>query len=229
MHPCAGAAPCRPRNADVDQAILHATVQLLGERGFDRFTVLDIAERAGAGLGAIYRRWPSKLDVVVAAIRTLAETAPLAPSGDIEEDLARLLELRVHDLQGCLGAILPGLLSAMHDHADLAALVEKTSVGPVLEQNRSVLATAFSDPTEVDLRAELASAVLVYRLLVTQDLPDGEEIKRSSGAAHPGPTPALPAGDPQAVSERTLASKQGQQRIAGVRSEAPFAATVAIA
>jgi AcrR family transcriptional regulator len=167
----------RPRNATVEQAILRATVELLSERGFDRFTVQDIAERAGAGLGAIYRRWPSKLDVVVAAIRTLADYTPPTPTGNIEEDLARLLESRVLELRGCLGAILPGLLSAMHEHPDLAEFVETASIGPVLETNRSVLAPAFPDPAELQLRAELINAVLLYRLLVTQDLPDRREIR----------------------------------------------------
>lgn len=167
----------RPLDASVEPAILQATVALLGERGFDRFTVQDIAERAGVGLGAIYRRWPAKLDVVVAAIRLLTDTRPAVITGDVEIDLARILEQQAKDLRGCIGAIIPGLLSAMHDHPDLAALVEQTSIGPRMAQIRSVLAPAFADPVELNVRAELADSLLLYRLLVSRDLPSRREIK----------------------------------------------------
>jgi AcrR family transcriptional regulator len=167
----------RPLDAEVETSLLRATVELLGERGFDRFTVQDIADRAGAGLGAIYRRWPAKQDVVVAAIRTLQGQAAPSVTGDVEQDLAEALEFQVRDFQGCLGAIIPGLLSAMHDHPDLAALVRDTSIDRGLTTIRAALASAISDPTELELRAESAKSLVLYRLLVTHQLPTRNEIR----------------------------------------------------
>ena len=88
------AEPCarrrgRPPQSGREEAILKATVELLGERGFDRFTVQDIANRAGVGLGTIYRRWPTKAEAVMAALRLLDETAEAPPlTGDVESDSA---------------------------------------------------------------------------------------------------------------------------------------------
>jgi AcrR family transcriptional regulator len=167
----------RPLDTDIEQTVLRATVELLGERGFDRFTVQDIADRAGTGLGAIYRRWPGKLPVVVAAIRTLVDETRSTSTGDVEHNLAQELGERVRMLRGCLGAVLPGLLTAMHDHPDLAALVHETAIGPGLDRLRSILAPAFSDPVELELRTELANGILLHRLLVTHNLPKRREIR----------------------------------------------------
>jgi AcrR family transcriptional regulator len=167
----------RPMDANIEQTVLRATVELLEERGFDRFTVQDIADRAGTGLGAIYRRWPGKLDVVVAAIRTLVDDEPAISTGDVEHDLAQALEERVRRFRGCLGAILPGLLTSMRDHPDLAALVHERAIGPALDQVRTSLAPAFPDPVELQLRIELASGLLLHRLLVTHNLPSRREIR----------------------------------------------------
>ena len=41
------------------------------QRGFDRTTVDDVAARAGVGKATVYRRWPSKEDLAVAAMETL--------------------------------------------------------------------------------------------------------------------------------------------------------------
>lgn len=169
----------RPMDAALDRTILRATVELLGERGFDGFTVQDIADRAGAGLGAIYRRWPNKLDVVVAAIRLLAEgTFAVKPTGNVEADLVRAISSRVSDLKGCLGALLPGLVGATRAKPELAALVRQTAIGPQLEMFRQILAPAFSDPVELELRAEIALGLPTYRLLLTGTLPTSREIRK---------------------------------------------------
>ena len=46
----------RPRDARADQVILQTTLELIAERGVHGFRTQDVAERAGVGKGAIYRR-----------------------------------------------------------------------------------------------------------------------------------------------------------------------------
>jgi AcrR family transcriptional regulator len=168
----------RPLDAGRQGAILEATVKLLGQRGFDRFTVQDIADGAGVGLGTIYRRWPTKLDAVIAAVRLLDDDVPAAtPTGDVEADLAQALIADVHNLAGCLGAVIPGLISAMPHDPDLARLLRDTAVAPKLDTFRQILAPMFPNPTERDLRAEMAVAIPFFRLLVTGQLPTEAEIR----------------------------------------------------
>jgi AcrR family transcriptional regulator len=58
-------------------------------RGYDRTTVDDVAARAGVGKATVYRRWPSKEDLVVAAMETLySAEMPEPDTGSIEGDLA---------------------------------------------------------------------------------------------------------------------------------------------
>lgn len=52
----------------LDAAILEAALEGLGEQGYDRMSMDDLASRAGVGKAAIYRRWPSKAAVVADAI-----------------------------------------------------------------------------------------------------------------------------------------------------------------
>jgi AcrR family transcriptional regulator len=168
----------RPLDAGREEAILAATVKLLGERGFDRFTVQDIADRAGVGLGSIYRRWPTKLAVVMAALRLLDEVTPITPpSGDVEGDLARALSATVRDLAGCIGSIIPGLLSATRDDPELARVLAETAVTPRLEIFRQILAPAFPDAAERDLRAEMAVSLPLYRFLFGGQLPTERDIR----------------------------------------------------
>lgn len=71
----------RPRDARIDDAILDATLRLLGDVGYQAMSISAIAEAAGVGRPAIYRRFPSKADLVVAAVLRLnAGPEPVLPA-----------------------------------------------------------------------------------------------------------------------------------------------------
>jgi AcrR family transcriptional regulator len=79
----------RPRDPETDDRITTAAAELLLQRGFDRTTVDDVATRAGVGKATVYRRWPSKEDLAVAAMETLySAEMPEPDTGDIRADLA---------------------------------------------------------------------------------------------------------------------------------------------
>jgi len=50
------------------QAILHTTLQALGELGYDQLTIDAVAARAASSKNTIYRRWPDKSALVCAAL-----------------------------------------------------------------------------------------------------------------------------------------------------------------
>jgi AcrR family transcriptional regulator len=80
--------PGRPRDASRDQAILTATVALLRRRGYQGLTIEGVASEAGVGRPTIYRRWPSKPALVVAALMDSSLLALPAPdTGSLREDL----------------------------------------------------------------------------------------------------------------------------------------------
>lgn len=83
----------RPRDPAVAAAILQATRDLLVENGFAGMTVEAVARAAGSGKAAVYRRWPSKTALVVAAVRDLDTPADVPDTGTLRGDL---LECALH-------------------------------------------------------------------------------------------------------------------------------------
>ena len=79
----------RPRSPGTDERITSAAAELMLQRGFDRTTVDEVAARAHVGKATVYRRWPSKEDLAVAAMETLyAVEMPEPSTGSIRSDLA---------------------------------------------------------------------------------------------------------------------------------------------
>ncbi|MGH6856995.1 MAG: TetR/AcrR family transcriptional regulator [Methylocella sp.] len=68
MRRAAARSPGRPRNADVDAAILDAALDLLIEHGVEGTTIEQVAKRAGVTRPTVYRRFPDKNQMLVAAI-----------------------------------------------------------------------------------------------------------------------------------------------------------------
>ncbi len=80
----------RPRDPDVERSILNATQELLIDRGYAGMTVADVARAAGSSKAAIYRRWPGKIDLVVAAVRALASPGATPDTGSLRDDLVEV-------------------------------------------------------------------------------------------------------------------------------------------
>jgi len=81
-------APGRPRDAGRDEAILRATFEILLTDGYQALTIESVAARAGVGRPTIYRRWPSKPALVVAALGESARLAiPDVDTGSLRGDL----------------------------------------------------------------------------------------------------------------------------------------------
>src|SRR3954447_13971210 len=84
--------PGRPRKPGATEAILEATVAILEEKGFGGLTIEAIADRAGVGRPALYRRWPSKEAIVEEALLGVAdELVPIPDTGSLREDLRLLM------------------------------------------------------------------------------------------------------------------------------------------
>jgi len=87
-----GQARGRPRDADADTRILRACVELLMEVGAEATTMSAVIERSGVARATVYRRWPNREALLIAALRELKGRGPVALSGDLETDIARSAE-----------------------------------------------------------------------------------------------------------------------------------------
>ena len=80
--------PGRPRDARLDPAILEATLAIMQEHGYRGLTIEGVAARSRVGRPTIYRRWPSKPALVVAALVQSARLAiPMQDTGSLRRDL----------------------------------------------------------------------------------------------------------------------------------------------
>ena len=80
--------PGRPRDANRDEAILQATMQILREEGYAGLTIEGVAAGAKVGRPTIYRRWPSKPALAVAALVSSGRLAMPGPdTGSLRDDL----------------------------------------------------------------------------------------------------------------------------------------------
>ena len=77
----------RPRDPALDAAILNAAQDLLIEHGYTETTVEAVARAAGTGKAAVYRRWPAKTDLVIAAVRALQSPPVVPDTGTLRGDL----------------------------------------------------------------------------------------------------------------------------------------------
>jgi AcrR family transcriptional regulator len=165
--------PGRPRSPRAERAILDATLELLATEGFDRLTVEGVAAAAGVGKATIYRRWPSKLGLVLAAVGELAaHPLPELTTGRTRDDLVTLVRHIIEALTGSIaGRILPGLvaetarspelLGALHDFW----ISRRRLMLEVLRQG-----SAQGDlPKDVDheLMADLLYGPVHYRFLIS--------------------------------------------------------------
>lgn len=77
----------RPRDHAIDAAVVAAAVAVLNEEGLDAVTFARVAERAGTSRPALYRRFGSNEELVIAALRSIAERSRPDPTGDHLADL----------------------------------------------------------------------------------------------------------------------------------------------
>jgi len=115
-------AKTRRRGAELERAILLAAADELTETGYQGLTMERVAQRAGTNKNTIYRRWPNRAALGVAAYRHLAEDKLRPPdTGDLREDALALLRAINCDLSSPSAQILRGLLAGVSDDPDLLA------------------------------------------------------------------------------------------------------------
>ena len=83
------ACPWSPRECE----LLAVTLRLLQEHGYDRLSLDAVATEARASKATLYRRWPTKAELVLAAFVEGTRQVAVAPNtGTLRGDLIRLGE-----------------------------------------------------------------------------------------------------------------------------------------
>jgi AcrR family transcriptional regulator len=159
----------RPRSEEAHKAILDATLELLVEVGFSGLTVEGVAQRAGVGKATIYRRWPSKLPLVVEAFSQLPALEEI-DSGNLALDLTAMLRSYLQIVnQTPLATVLPSLAGERAHNPELAKLFD-----PVMRERRQPLIRALERAVargelpaglDIDLAADLIVGPIAVKVM----------------------------------------------------------------
>jgi AcrR family transcriptional regulator len=84
----------RRRGQELEDALLDAAWEVLLAGGYGAFTIDAVAERAHTSRPVVYRRWPTREDLMLAAVRHrgMEDTAPVPDTGSLRGDVIAMLD-----------------------------------------------------------------------------------------------------------------------------------------
>jgi AcrR family transcriptional regulator len=161
--------PARRRGAELEESILAATWEELAEVGYARLTMEGIAARARTGKQVLYRRWPNRAALVIAAVRhrTGSIVDHIPDTGALRSDVLGLLEWMTRRRRDFGAATVHGLMVELPE-LDPDVFVDMRQVmGTVLARAaaRGEIATADLPPRVVTVAVDL----LRHQILLTRD------------------------------------------------------------
>lgn len=152
-------APGRPRDTDIDAAIVAATLELLSEVGFEATTFAAIADRAGTSRPAVYRRFGTKAEAATAALGLLSRTTAPERTGNHYGDLvAELTAFRNGTTRAGGTSLVATMLADGTDQA-VKATYREIVVQPRRTRLTTILAAAAGDGLLDASRDEIELAV----------------------------------------------------------------------
>ncbi|WP_026119441.1 TetR/AcrR family transcriptional regulator [Nocardiopsis ganjiahuensis] len=172
-----GSGPGRPRQERVTRAALDAVVALVAEQGMSAVTMDAVAARAGVSKPAMYRRWSTKQDLVIAAAESRIAPLEVPDLGDFRAELRAVLTSRLETYrQPGVDRLLAGVIGAAAE-----AGAERGAYGEyaarVTSETRHVLERGVDRGdvrSDIDIEAAttLVAAPLVFRMVGEQRMPD---------------------------------------------------------
>ncbi len=179
----------RRASADVEEAILAATLEILDEARFKDLTVEAVAARAGAAKTAVYRRLPSKVPLVVEALTRSQPVLAAPDTGDLRTDMMALGKKTAVGGQRSIERLLPVVTAYLGVDDDLMALVRDRFFQPRLQALQTIVARGeIRADADVGLAFDLLFGPLAYRWL--RGVPsDDETVSRLTSLAVQGLQP----------------------------------------
>jgi AcrR family transcriptional regulator len=170
--------PWSPREAE----LLAVTLELLQEHGYDRLTLDAVATTAHASKATLYRRWPTKAELVMAAfIEGTRQVAVDPDTGTLRDDLLRLGEsIRTH-VSTHAGTI-RAVLVEVSRRPELDAMMQEQFLAQRKALMTHVLARAV-DRGEIDASAvtedlwDVLPGYLIYRSVLTGRAPSRRTVR----------------------------------------------------
>ena len=162
----------RRRGTDLETAILDATLALLATGGVAGLTMEGVAAAAHTGKASVYRRWPSKEDLLVDAMRhALPPVDTLPATGSVRGDLLALLHAMAAVVNSPAGCAIQAFMFDSSVDKNLIGLVRHRVLEPRHQMLVDVMAAGRDRgevrPDAVNARtAEVGPALIVHQYLM---------------------------------------------------------------
>lgn len=168
------------RAARVRSAVLAATAELLDEVGYDEVTYEEVATRAGVHKTTVYRRWPSKPELLADALGLHSEEhVPVPATGSLAGDLAALASAVAANISTPGGARRSTSIIAASAHSEELAETVHRFMSRRVDLTEAVVTQAIERgelSADVDPRVVVEALVgpIWFRLLLTGETIDDE-------------------------------------------------------
>ncbi len=164
----------RKRDHSRDADILAAALEVLSEVGYERMTMDMVAARAKAGKATVYRRWPSKSELVLDAVtrmkRDQVDLDRLPDTGDLRGDLVALIKPQSIEESERKLMVMAGLASMMSHDPRLAEAGNAAIVEPWADAHRALISRAIDrgelPAVDVETLSRVVPSMAAYRTLI---------------------------------------------------------------
>jgi AcrR family transcriptional regulator len=179
-------SPGRPRNPDIDSAILRAALEVFRENGLDGVGIEQVAERAGVARTTVYRRWISKESLIAEAIakgRGAAEEkvlhSPISRHATVK-GVVDALSVTVSSAE--YRQIVARLIGSIPDHPRLMAVYWQAYLVPRRKIAANALEQARAEglirkDTDTEILLDLLGGAIMYRVLIYPDRSGEKDIR----------------------------------------------------
>ena len=177
-------AATRPRvEGDREREVLEATLEVLGDVGYDRLTMDAVATRAKASKATLYRRWSGKLQLVIDALKATHEPPSVPDTGSLRTDLQAIFcgtgGLVDPQVVGSFGSV----ITALHRDRDFAEAFRREVVGPKVAMSKEVWQRAqargeLRDDLDLELFEPALAGIVLHRVFLLGEVPDQALVAR---------------------------------------------------
>lgn len=196
--PVKEARPGRPRDRNIDEAVLKATLAALDESGYGGLTLEAVAREAGTTKPAIYRRWPSRQQLVLSALGQRLGEAKAPDTGCTLCDLDECLKVFVAAFRRMPPGVIGPLFADCAGDRELRTAFMSTLFEPPRAAVRVTLERAHGrgdlrEDVDLDLILDLTGALVHYRALFGHATTSNVEIEHAVEALLQGIATDYPA------------------------------------
>lgn len=177
-------AAARPRiEGDRELEILEATLDVLADVGYDRLTMDAVATRARASKATLYRRWNTKVALVIDALLLQRDAPPVPDTGSLRGDLLEAFCGFGGLMDERAVALLASVLTAINRDREFAEEYRARVIGPKVAVSEAIYQRAIErgevrGDLDLTVFGPALAGILLHRAFVFGDQPDADLVSR---------------------------------------------------